>query len=265
MVAWSRRGPRRRRRRRRRPRPSRRRTTRGLWGHGPVSERRRPRGLRADAVTMIPPTRLISAPRAAERRRVAGHVSTIQALAGRPGGLVATVRFTSVGRPRKHGRHDARRRSGDCCPSEVVGGFAVACARRGREQGEREPGEHLLMGAGGGQARSAAFVARPLPRNSVWRLIDDCGVHRLGFMVWASQPSGRAQPSCTAGRPGSGCGARGGRAFGGECDFRRLTVRRCWDGYGRAIPSGGSGVGAGVLHAPRGSPIWGSCFGVAGT
>ena len=28
----------------------------------------------------------------------------------------------------------------------MVGGFAVACARRGREQGEREPGEHLLMG-----------------------------------------------------------------------------------------------------------------------
>ena len=32
------------------------------------------------------------------------------------------------------------------CPPEIVGGFAVACARRGREQGEREPGEHLLMG-----------------------------------------------------------------------------------------------------------------------
>ena len=33
-----------------------------------------------------------------------------------------------------------------CCPPEIVGGFAVACARRGREQGEREPGEHLLVG-----------------------------------------------------------------------------------------------------------------------
>ena len=32
------------------------------------------------------------------------------------------------------------------CPSQIVGGFAVACARRGREQGEREPGEHLLVG-----------------------------------------------------------------------------------------------------------------------
>ena len=87
-----------------------------------------------------------AAPRAAERRRVAGHVGTIQALAGRPGRLVATVWFTSVGRPGKDGRHDARRRSGACCPPEIVGGFAVACARRGREQGEREHGAHLLMG-----------------------------------------------------------------------------------------------------------------------
>ena len=78
------------------------------------------------------------APRAAERRRVAGHVSTMQALAGRPGVLVATVGRRPVGRPGKHGRHDARRRFVDCCPPEVVGGFAVACARRGREQDERE-------------------------------------------------------------------------------------------------------------------------------
>ena len=198
MVAWSRRGPRRRRRRRRRPRPSRRRTTRGLWGHGPVSERRRPRGLRADAVTMIPPTRLISAPRAAERRRVAGHVGTIQALAGRPGGLVATVRFTSVGRPRKDGRHDARRRSGACCPPEMVVGFAVACARRGREQGEREPGEHLLMGAGWRAGSFGGVCSAPLncQETQCGRLTDDRGVHRLGFfLVWASQPPGRVRAS----------------------------------------------------------------------
>ena len=87
---------------------------------------------------MIPPTRLISAPRAEERRRVAGHIITIRALAGRPGRLIATVGLRPVGRPGKDGRHDARRRSGACCPPEIVVGFAVACARRGREQGERE-------------------------------------------------------------------------------------------------------------------------------
>ena len=53
-------------------------------------------------------------------------------------------------------------------------------------------------------------------------------------------------------------GAAAAASLGVECDFRRLTLRRCWEGYGRVwylVAGPGSRAIHAVLRAARGAQL----------
>ena len=68
------------------------------------------------------------------------------------------------------------------------------------------------------------------------RLTDDRGVHRLGFS-WFRRRSRRdgSRPSSdgSEGLQRALGGAAAAATFGGERDFRRFCLSRCWEGYAR--------------------------------
>ena len=57
-------------------------------------------------------------------------------------------------------------------------------------------------------------------------------------------------------------GAAAATSLGGECDFRRLTLRRCWEGYGRVwnLVAGPGSRAIRALCSSHADPALGGCW-----